>query len=560
MNVILRKIRNAPSRFRSIFRETRFIAGGVVEAAHEAVLIARRLRNSRIEGEKVAGTVVINSAWSRPVADIELYLAHILAMKGLTVHVLFDDGVLEYWDGVQFQAMKCYSPYRARWCIRARHALRKRLVWWAYKTPDMHRIDYSTMVKQVPPDATVLDDDIPHALSSTKRFYQTGVIDTQGEPRAFYEKSLRNCAISHAVGKYVVERLKPDLYITSHGIYSVWGPAYRMLRDAGVPIVVWQVPGTTAGHIRLIDRQDAVLASTNDWKEFDTTTPMTAEILERGQALLEARINHRTQDTKEYFGGRVDKAMHENVAAPLNRAVTFGMFPNVAWDGDTPERNIMFDNVVDWCEFTVNAIRGTSHHLYIRFHPSEVTRLKGSVKLEDIMRQKVPDLDCIPNLTLIGSGEPLDTYAFAREHVDVGLIYDGTLSLELTHLGIPVIACTNGNFTPETIVYQPTSREQLSQWIDDPLEVLGKFKEERRARMSAAAKYAFWLFNESLLAFKPLEVPYPAEIDYSLVREDEPLSDDEARISDRLIKPLRDSSINAAGIVARQEEKFSNAQ
>jgi len=537
MNVILRKIRNAPSRFRSIFRETRFVAGGLVESAHEAALITRRLRNARAAGNKVHGTAVVNSAWSRSVADIELYLAHILAMNGLTVYVLFDDGVLEYWDGADFQRMKYYSPYRARWCIRAWHALRKHLVWWAYKRPGMHRIDYSAMVKQVPPDATVPDDDIPYALSSTKRFYQTGVIDTQGEHRAYYEKSLRNCAVSGAVAHFILDRLKPDLYITSHGIYSTWGPAYRRIKEVEVPTIIWQISPTTAGRIRLIDRQDSVLASTADWRDFDLKTPATGKLLADGRALLERRINHRTQDTREYFEGRVDKAALESVAASRGR-LAFGMFPNVVWDGDTPERNLLFDNVVDYCEFTINTIRNTNHHLYVRFHPSEVTRLNGTIKLQDIIRQRIPDVDHLPNVTLIDSDAALDTYAFARTHVNIGLIYDGTLCLELTHMGIPVIACTNGNYTPDKIVFKPNSLERYRDWLNDPTEVADRFAQERVDRRSMAAKYACWLFRDSLLEFKPLDGPYPPRIDYELVDSNEPLSRDEERIRDRLIEPL----------------------
>jgi hypothetical protein len=537
MNVILRKIKNAPSRCRAFLREIRSVIRGLVRSVHEAALVTRRLRNTRTEGDAVSGTAVINSGWSRSVVDIELYLAHLLALKGLTVYVLYDDGVLDYWDGIDFQRMKYYSPYKARWCVRARHVLRKHLLWLAYKSSSMHCIDYSTMVRQFPPAANVSDDDIPYALGSTKRFFQTGVIDTEGEHRAFHKKSLRNCAVSHAVGQYVLNRLKPDLYITSHGIYSIWGPAYRIIKKAEIPTVIWQTAPTAAGFIRLIDRQDSVLASTQDWLDFDAETPADSELLARGHALLDARISHRTQDTREYFGGRLDTTSSGRIVV-TSAGTSFGMFPNVVWDGDTQERNLFFDNVVHWCEFSINAIRDTEHHLYIRFHPSEVTRLKGTVKLQDIIRKIVPDVDALSNVTLIDSEEGLDTYMFARNHVDVGLVYDGTLCVELTHMGIPVIACTNGNFTPESIVYVPDSQEHYRDWIQNPAKVIERFEKEKDERFDASAKYACWLFRDSMLEFGPLDGPYPAKIDYGLVKAKEPLSRDQQRIYNRLIKPL----------------------
>jgi len=402
----------------------------------------------------------------------------------------------------------------------------------------MRMINYSAIVKSMPPAGTVENEDVSYAMSSTKRFFETGIVDVQGEHRDYYEKSLANCRISRAIAGYVLERLQPDLYITSHGIYSIWGPAYRLIKEAGVPTIIWQVAPTVTGRIRLIDRQDQVLASTEDWRGFDSGTPLTEKIRGKGRALLDARCNLQTEDTKEYFAGRLDPSSLDGLAGSWE-GVSFGMFPNVAWDGDVPERNLFFDNVVEWCIFSINAIRDTPHHLYIRFHPSETTRLAGSVKLQSIVRQRIPDVDAMTNVTMIDSTEGLNTYAFARKHVDVGLIYDGTLCLELTHLGIPVIACTNGNVTLESVVFKPASREQYRDWLSEPKRVLGRFADERESRCTMAAKYAYWLFEESLLEFKPLAGPYPPRIDYDLVKADKPMSCDQQRIYDRLVKPLK---------------------
>jgi hypothetical protein len=215
------------------------------------------------------------------------------------------------------------------------------------------------------------------------------------------------------------------------------------------------------------------------------------------------------------------------------------MFPNVIWDGDIPERNTIFDNLLDWCAFTVEALRHTPHRLCIRFHPAEDTRLRGSVRLEELLRRRIPDLDRIESLTLIGSSEKLDSYAFARANADVGLVYDGTLCLELTHLGIPVIACTHGVFTLDSVAYKPTSLGMYRDWLLAPDQVLQRFAVEKTERMGCAREYAYWLFKDSLIEFKPIAKPYPVVMDYKLVGPNNALSGDELRIADRLLRAAR---------------------
>lgn len=115
MSILLRKIRNAPSRLKSVLREVRFVWHGVVDSVGEAVLIARRLRNTRIRSDEMSGTAVINAARSLAVSDVELYMAHLLSLRGVTVFVLLDDGILEHWDSVQVHRVNYFSPCRARW-------------------------------------------------------------------------------------------------------------------------------------------------------------------------------------------------------------------------------------------------------------------------------------------------------------------------------------------------------------------------------------------------------------------------------------------------------------
>lgn len=531
MNLLLRKATSARARLASIFREFCFICGGLMQGVKEARLVRRLLKKSPRNLPKASGVAVINSARSFPIHDVELYFGNLLSRCGMTVYVLFDDGVLEHWDSAQANRMKYFTPYRARWPISLRHRARWALVSHAYRRKGMRLIRYSKIKQELSQD----DRDEAIARSSTKRFFQSGFINVEGVHQDYYEKSLRNCAIARNIAREVITQWNPDLFVTSHAIYSTWAPCYQEMVDAKVPVAVWQTIGTEPGRIRISDRRNGMLSVTEDWLGFDKSVAISDKIRKEGTRLLEDRIGHKAQDTREYFGNRVRQGeIGDNIKKEADR-FCFGMFPNVVWDGDIPERNLFFENVVEWCEFTIRTIRGTNHQLIVRFHPAEVTRLAGSVQLENLIRAKIPDLDSIPNVRVIPSSEPVDSYELAKQLIDVGLIYDGHLCLELTSMGIPVVACTNGNFTPDSVVLKPIDIQQFAQWLQNPLEITSIFSAEERDRVDQACKFAYWEFGESLLSFNPIEKPYPPKINYDLEDMKHAISHNESAIAKRLL-------------------------
>lgn len=492
------------------------------------------------------GTVVIHSARTYAIHEFELYLASLLSHCGLKVHVLHDDGMLEHWDSHQAPRERYFNPFRSPWSISWPRLFRWQVICRALRNRGWDTVPYSQLFPSglgtMQPD--VRDHEL--ALSSTKRFFQSGILASTPETEAYLGKCMKNCAVGRAVAREAIRRWKPDLFITTHGIYSVWGPACQEMKDAGVPVAVWQAVGTSKGHVRINDRHDGMMASTADWNDFFAGNHGNSAAIARGSSLLDARVNHEAADTREYFAG-IEQGSGPATERSEGNSRHFAMFPNVIWDGDIPERNILFDGVLEWCLFAIEAIRNTPNRLTIRFHPSEVTRLKGSVQLETVLRERIPDIDSIPNLHLIPASARLDSYSFARSHVDVGLIYDGHLCLELTHLGIPVIACTNGNFTPDCVVYKPESRGQFTDWLRSPGTILERFRNEAEQRRAAASVFAAWEFEASLYEFNPLVQPYPPVITYRQLGDGQPISRDAIAIVKRLLSMMRPSAALESG-------------
>ena len=531
-------IRSLLRRARSLMREVKHVWTVLRRSIFEFRLISQRVNNTKLSGPPVEGVVVFNTVRAFQASDLELYLAHLCAWKGMTVYVLFDDGVLEHWDSNQVRDDKYASPYRARWFARWAAEIRRRLVCRAYRTGDLRTLKYSEMVRCCPVDDEPVDSDFGFAASSTKRFYETGSSDITGEHKSYYQSCLRNCAVSRAVARYVVEVIQPDLYVTSHGIYSVWGPAFKAVREAGIPALVPNCDSTSMGGFRIIDEIQQRMSVCSDWQVFQRGLPNDGVAAQEGAKVFENRFSYKVTDVREYYPEGPEKQSKFLANLPEDKVI-FGMFPNVVWDGDVPERNIIFDNVLEWCATTIETIRATPHHLCIRFHPSETTRMKGSMRLQDLLREKIPDLAAISNLTLIPSSEPIDTYWLAEKHIDVGLIYDGTLSLELTYMGIPVIACTNGLFTIDDVVFKPKTLADYRDFLRNPDSIMRGFRQDGELHKKKAAEYFHWLFNESVFKFTPMVSHHNIRMDYAIVEPDAALSPDQQRIWNRMHSAMR---------------------
>jgi hypothetical protein len=115
------------------------------------------------------------------------------------------------------------------------------------------------------------------------------------------------------------------------------------------------------------------------------------------------------------------------------------LFSNLYWDVGLSDRKGLFDGGLDWVIQTIDILKENSLcHLYIKPHPAEVFGSAGSLKgVSQVIKETYPN--GIHNLTIIDPDWRLVTYDLFP-YIDVGVIFTGTLGLEMMLSGIPVIS------------------------------------------------------------------------------------------------------------------------
>ncbi len=157
-----------------------------------------------------------------------------------------------------------------------------------------------------------------------------------------------------------------------------------------------------------------------------------------------------------------------NLSAKYKQIVP--IFTNVIFDTSQSHANFIFENMFDWLDQVLTVIQKNPDTLFvIRAHPDEARRGKAS-------RESVADwaklnrVDTLENVVFVDATEYFSSYELIQKSKFV-LIYNSTIGLEATLLGVPVLCAGKSRFTQTETVYLPASREEYLQTFEEFLAV-----------------------------------------------------------------------------------------
>ena len=371
------------------------------------------------------------------------------------------------------------------------------------------------------------------AKSSTIAFFRTSELDYNDDyVKYLYKLALMNSILSRNVGKYILKEIKPDYFFTSHGIYSTWAPAFHFLKKNGVKTIVYSsIHGHSLNPQEIYvscNTRTFFLSSSKYWLKYKNT-PVTDKMKKTVDDYFQKRQQFLTFDTMTLYKGKRSSLM---VDKDDGYKYHIALFPNVIWDGNISDRHKVFKDYRDWILSTINFVKGKKDiMLYIKSHPSEITVLKGSPRIVDIIKKNV-SLDDIKNIELIPPELVIDTYEFLKSGIDLGLIYDGFLAAELPFLKIPSIMCVKGGvFAVEGGNYPVTSKVQYFNYLENIEDLLKEFRNNYQKHYENIVRYVYWYIFENAIKLPTLsKTNYIATDLLQLKKEDLLIKNDLLRV------------------------------
>jgi hypothetical protein len=166
----------------------------------------------------------------------------------------------------------------------------------------------------------------------------------------------------------------------------------------------------------------------------------------------------------------------------------------VVWDAQLHYPANAFPSLVDWAVQTIEWFAGRPDlQLLLRIHPAEVRGTAPSRQpLAAELARRLGELP--PNVFVIGPESPVSTYA-AMELCDSVLIYGTKTGVELTAVGIPVIAAGEAWIKHKGLTLDASSPQEYFRL----LETLPLRRRLDPAVQERALKYAFHFFFRRMI-------------------------------------------------------------
>ncbi len=462
----------------------------------------------------VGKTVIINSfRIIRNNLDIEGFFGMILALNGAKVKILLDDGILTHWDTIQidnwhsvppklekiekFNLNPYYNYFKIKnllIIILKKIIIKKALK--AYKVDNLEYVYYSDIVDRKKLKYENLVELKKYAEASAVRFFRNCDLDYNDKyVKYYFNLSIMNGIISRNVGEYILNKLKPDYFVTSHGLYTSDGPMFEFLKNSGVNVRLWfSFLYSNEMHLVFTD-VPFCLSNSTSWRNYKQK-PVTEGMRVKVQEYFENRFSFTSHDTPALMR---DEGVREfKVDKNDGYKYHIAVFPQVIWDLHIKDRFKVFDGYLDWLISTINYVKNRKDiKLYIKAHPMELMYCINTPKVLDLLN-KYLDLNKFENITYISSEERINTYGFLKSGIDLGITHDGTLAFEMPYLNIPAIMCVKDGFSSvEGGNFIANDRVEYFNYLDNIDKVIAEFHSNYEKYKYNIIRYIYWMNYEA---------------------------------------------------------------
>jgi hypothetical protein len=333
-------------------------------------------------------------------------------------------------------------------------------------------------------------DVIPMTDSSVTRHCYGGVSDlSPAHLTRLRERYLFSALVGVEVAAVLRESWNPELLVSDMSVYCDWGPYLHYFRQHGVPYHT--VSLSAFGYHEVMVNYEEFYQGPERFERWRRTR--SSRWLEPGEereldAKLEARFGGASFEADS--GAFADDADLAALGLDPSKRNVF-LFSNVYWDIGIEYDHALYRDVISWVLDSIRLVQGRGDtHLYIKPHPAEVFGSAASSKgVVDFVAEAFPELPS--NVTIVPPEVRIRTYDLFP-HIDLGLVYNGTIGLEMLLRGIPVVACGAAPYGGHGLCSEPGH-------VDEYADLIAGRQETIRPSPVLARLFAYFYFIKAQL-------------------------------------------------------------
>ena len=277
----------------------------------------------------------------------------------------------------------------------------------------------------------------------------------------------------------LLERLQPRALLLFNGTFHPEATARAVAVAHGIPVVTYE-----GGYL-----PDSVFLTHGVATEYRIDIPDSFQMGQREQTALDEYLDERFRGDFSMVGARFWPEMH-GIPKDLGRRIdamrqVVSVFTNVVFDTSQVSANTIFESMFHWLD-EVMRIAGTHPEtlFVVRAHPDELRPGKESQEtVEWWMTESgymgFPNVVFIPPTQFTSSYELIGSSRFC-------LVYNSTIGVESTILGVPAIVGGRTRYDSESVVHLPKNRGafrgMVTAFLDGPVPAVPPSWQERSRR------------------------------------------------------------------------------
>tara|TARA_B100000003_G_C10920064_1_gene366914 strand:- start:42 stop:1718 length:1677 start_codon:yes stop_codon:yes gene_type:complete len=339
-----------------------------------------------------------------------------------------------------------------------------------------------------------------HAYSGVLRYFARGQIPNTINSKKIYVEYFKSALITYFMSVKLFSKKKYDKILLNHGIYTPQGIICDVANKFNVKVVTWYTSyrkkTVTLSH-KGTYHKTLLNDEYTDWENIK---------LDKNKLLkLDQYLSSRRHGGNDwiYFQGKnqnfdIENYLKENKINTKRKIVS--IFTNVIWDAQLYYEQNIFNDIIEWCNETINFLKDKDVTVLLRIHPAELSgSLPSNQKIyNEIMNrfQKLPT-----NINIIQPDNTLNSYSIIDKS-SLCIVYASTIANEIAAMGKPLIIGGEAYIKNKGITYDPKSKKEYFQFID---ELLKKPEIDETIKIRAK-KYAYYFYFQRMIPIDLIDI------------------------------------------------------
>lgn len=278
---------------------------------------------------------------------------------------------------------------------------------------------------------------------------------------------VRNLMVLKKVYEKILDDIKPDRVITNDSYYGMWATLQELCKKRGIPFYSTWMGGRPGTWCYAYNDAAMNLNFSKPWRSF-SNIPFS----ESQKIKVESWLNSRSSG-KEMILDTASVGKHNtdsfNIAKIDPSKPTALLAANVIWDLAALNKQIIFDDMIDWIAQTINWFsEHPEFQLIVKPHPAEMNPSIPTTKERVEVALSTRGIDIPSNVYLLSPKVAHTVYDFFP-FVKVGIVHTTTVGIEMVASGLSVITTGKSPYRGFGFTLDPSTKEEYFNLLSQVL-------------------------------------------------------------------------------------------